>query len=78
MLMTWKAYYCQDGNAAQSDLQIPGKPVKIPMTFSGKREKNILKFTGNFRGCQIAKTTLQKKNIIDNFTLLISKLTMKL
>lgn len=48
--MTWKAYYCQDGNAAQSDLQIPGKPVKIPMTFSGKREKKHPEIHREFQG----------------------------
>ena len=44
--------------------------IKIPIMFSAKIEKSILKFTWNLKGLQIAKTIFKKKNKTAGLTLL--------
>ena len=44
-------------------------PNKIPMMFSAQIKKLILNFIWNFKGPQIAKTILKKKNKAEGLTL---------
>lgn len=72
--MDWKT--CEH-YSKQSIHSMQPVPKTIPMAFFAETEKSTLNFIWNLEGPQIAKITL-KKNNVGSFTLLISKLTIKL